>query len=336
MKYIAIAILCGLCASHSLTAASGERREANDEYIPLISEDKVWEYVSEYTYNGKNFHELNRYEFSGSAEKNGRQYNILFHTGSTSWRESPDPDGTVSISDYNRTHDRVLEAYMREENGKVYVIPQKNALGGTTEFNPEGDTFSDKFNRLAVYDEVLLYDFSISGQAESMCQVRWEPDGLFETIIAPVSCFSSEEEVHGDKILRAIRLINPVTNFIHEYYYGEPIGIDSDNIGTYGIVWLQGVGSVGHGVLDAPGGYTGLPESEGYGNTEMFNNLYDKEGNVLYQGKNITDPLLGGMIEAVENCNRKHAVYDLHGNRVDCPQPGSVYIRDGRKFVPTR
>ena len=65
--------------------------------------------------------------------------------------------------------------------------------------------------------------------------------------------------------------------------------------------------------------------------TMQLKRVVDENGDAIYE-----KGMLSGIeaIEADRNSDVQPIVYDLHGNRVDNPQPGSVYIRDGKKFVP--
>lgn len=61
--------------------------------------------------------------------------------------------------------------------------------------------------------------------------------------------------------------------------------------------------------------------------------VIDKDGTVVYGREDYHDPSNVVPVGADNVPSPDSAIYDLHGRRVTNPQPGTVYIRDGRKYV---
>ncbi len=61
--------------------------------------------------------------------------------------------------------------------------------------------------------------------------------------------------------------------------------------------------------------------------------IEDENDNILFEDNPLFKVITGLESLEGENTSMDHTVYDLHGQRVSTPQPGGVYIRDGKKFV---
>ncbi len=82
----------------------------------MVAEGRVWEfYCSEGSQNPCPQQELYRWQFSGTAEKDGRTWNRLMRVGSVKWRGS-DPESGSS------TTPRREVALMRQEDNRVWVL----------------------------------------------------------------------------------------------------------------------------------------------------------------------------------------------------------------------
>ena len=58
--------------------------------------------------------------------------------------------------------------------------------------------------------------------------------------------------------------------------------------------------------------------------------MTDKDGDILYKGR----PGMSQVKELTRAVSGSDAkLYDLMGRSVSNPQPGTIYIRDGKKFV---
>ena len=82
----------------------------------MVAEGRVWEfYCSEGSQNPCPQQELYRWQFSGTAEKDGRTWNRLMRVGSVKWRGSDPESGVVD--------DTATEvALMRQEDNRVWVL----------------------------------------------------------------------------------------------------------------------------------------------------------------------------------------------------------------------
>ena len=69
------------------------------------------------------------------------------------------------------------------------------------------------------------------------------------------------------------------------------------------------------------------------GHGGYFNNLYDLDGNIIYKGADIRIDTGGTAVTSSQADKSSDIYYDIMGRRIDRVLPGSVYIRDGKKFI---
>lgn len=98
------------------------------------------------------------------------------------------------------------------------------------------------------------------------------------------------------------------------------VRIQEDMVQTY---WIEGIGSPSLRYL------TVFPSSLG-GIHSFLGAVYLNE-ECLFEMKDMA--LLSGISNLPSVPDRTSIIYDLHGREVSSPVPGSIYIRDGKKFV---
>lgn len=302
---------------------------------PFLSGNKVWEYVAKFGYDNFAVYRLTRYSICESTEIDGKEYKTLYQISESDWIVSTDDDGNQTVKDGDSYYQKYSVAYLREEGDKVYIKLPDSSIHT---YNPDAVEYSDRFQWVETNpgEDTLLYDFSMKDGDTATCNVRHiGGDFLFDSVVAPVKACCTSEENLGEETLRRISLVNPVTLDDIEYLFDEKIEVTSENVDTYGMVWVEGIGSVGHGILYETGGYPAIPET--YANAapfwEMFNNLYDTDGNVLYPGLGISYGEASGISHIHAPSENSLVTYDLMGQRVDRLLPGSIYIRNGKKFI---
>ena len=274
-------------------------------YTPTIRNSRVWEYIACEPIESGFKYTLDSYSFD-----NVRPYKLMtlgdwMHISHSEWEVTTE-DGvekvmrgkTVPVNQYVTT--------LAEENGRVMTAPSV----------AENDISLD----LDAVDEqqmLILYDYTY----------RSKQDATFEL----------SRIIHEDGIIRFLcmdvetteRKINPDTGWLTLAV--KPVGESA--VGETGYAeYVESVGNVGAGdmlTLKFQEPSNGDVES---GFARCFNRLTDSSGNVIYAGKNIEVPSFAGLADT--GIEAEHpVVYDLFGREIADPQPGTVYIRNGRKFV---
>jgi hypothetical protein len=98
--------------------------------------------------------------------------------------------------------------------------------------------------------------------------------------------------------------------------------------------YTSGVGNIGYGNMTNI--ICDLRNSNGQEEAvECFNNLYDKDGNVLYGGSNRSVPDPNGVDAIITDSDNAESapMYDLMGRRITSPAKGQIYIQNGKKFI---
>ncbi len=289
--------------------------EASDK--GMLREDRIWEYFS---YEYKENHTecvLERYGFDWREEINGKIYKRCILLDRTSWNT---PEGEMdsfhkAVDIHTETVGKCV-ALLREEDSRVYMIFDSDAESlhySPAPYNNIGSHFPSP------YEEKLLFDFGVGKGAVIDCFMNSYENSWMQT---QAEVIEVEDVTQGAISGRKLKLSNVSgTNWNDEL----TIYIKSE--------WLEGVGNIGDGSMFLFGGVQ-WPLPDCYcGHGGYFNNLYDRDGNVVYKGADIRVETVGVKTVLSESESEIGHIYDLIGGRVDSPQPGTVYVRDGRKFV---
>jgi hypothetical protein len=108
----------------------------------------------------------------------------------------------------------------------------------------------------------------------------------------------------------------------------------SDMSLTINAKYIEGIGNIGYGNMTNI--ICDYADSDNEAATvECFNNLYDKDGNVLYNGSNFSVPDTNSVDVIYENDSSCETapIYDLMGRRITSPTKGQIYIQNGKKLV---
>lgn len=317
-----------------------------DNYNPinsLIREDRIWEYYKLFKDVGSDHSwSLTRYKFDGTEERNGKTYHRWCSIDRDYWYEpiGQYPDGSwnwnVQYEDLNE-----CVALLREENGVIYLLPEKDRIGSYEFMN---NTFDVKV--MDKDDEVVLYDFNLGKGAVSRMFLRDIDEMLLynyfpDTNIGDVIDVSSDVEITDvfnyefqNKCYKSFEADNKLLRLLFtDPHDGDFMAIPEKITDEVTLRYVEGVGNVGWGDLI------------NYGSTMHFtaemitgtcyrelclNNQYDLEGNITYPGENVTAPRSG--VESVKMAAPKLSV---NGNSVSATLQGSdlrmtIYSIDGR------
>lgn len=206
-----------------------------------------------------------------------------------------------------------------EKDNRVYLVLQPDDFKEQSlwRYNEITDNLEEyKFDE--PFDAVL-YDFNL--EAGDRYLTLLNGNILTMATVLDAVCVT---EIFG-----RVKKITAVTNYpLGHLNFDE---LDSRDFDRYTLRYEEKIGNIGYGT------YTSL--EYGYdGNTGLIedytclNKVYDSTGRVLYQGKGIDG--FSNIPEISENTGYADIeIYDLYGCRAISPQPGSVYIRNGKKFV---
>lgn len=97
------------------------------------------------------------------------------------------------------------------------------------------------------------------------------------------------------------------------------------------VFFVEGIGASSDAYVDYTGGYE-------WGQARYLLYVKDKNGNVIFTQADFRAPsYTSSGIEAIESdAVEDHRIFDLYGRPVSHPIPGTIYIRNGRKFVQPR
>lgn len=286
----------------------------------MIREDRVWEYFS-YEYKA-NYTEcaLERYGFTDTMEYNGHTYQLCELLSRTTWRT---PDGVFSdvlmAEDVKEESVGVGYHYLRQEGSKVYLFV--DPLWESFHYSPAPYDEVTSFDPISTPD-MLLFDFSAS-KGDIIKSVMNSYDQFVGMVLTQAEVVDTEDVKIGSTAARRLKLSNiSGTNWDDDL----TINIDSE--------WLEGVGNIGKGGMLLFGGVQ-WPEPDCYcGHGGHFNNLYDLDGNVIYKGADIRIGSNGvNAVASDSGTGKSDKIYDLMGRRMERVLHGSVYVRDGKKFV---
>ncbi len=273
---------------------------------PLIDESKVWEYYrydhgeSEQDYTDCS---LTRYRFDGTQEENGVTYHRLILASEVSWTESKYEIHVLSSPVTREVNE--CAALMREEDGRVYMYYGDEMLQYVTGNEVHSGAAPES-------REVLLYDFTALGgqKVSSYLFSQW---GIWQDYAMVPATVLSTLDIESEQlgILKQLDL-----------------GIDAFNTYRY----VERVGNTAIGNLFTIGGKA--PEVDCLcTKEECFNNLYDRQGNLLFAGRGVKVPETQGVGGVTDENGGDGARYDLFGRRIRAAARGQVYILNGRKYV---
>ena len=247
------------------------------DYVPMIREGRVWEYTAQGTYTDPNCTYIHYLKFDGSCvEADGKTYNrvVLFKTNAYRPKQLSEDKWKVSLYSEEDRDDTMY--YMREDDGKVYVLVQKEKLSDTRESVMMVSGDPEKLPDNVSTDEFLVYDWN-------------RQDG--DTMLYPLISSGWEIGSDGDMDLgnMIIRYQTPVSVEGEEckvmQLENEDLWLDMDVI--------EGIGPTFNGTLGALNFkmISGIPDNRRYPMLHCrLNRVFDGEGNVVYERKDAWYP----------------------------------------------
>lgn len=281
-----------------------------DSYVPLIREDRVWEYVhftSPWDYSP----ELWKAKFDGAERINNKVYHVFKPISHIA--ENAHKTGYEEITEFGEDTFR----YLREEYGKVYYLHPRNIsindLGNYT-VPPKEE-----------WEETLLYDFrQKSGGYFWITASEPMPESEYYRMLIPIES-TDRIDIAGEacKVLSSQGF--PFDNVSFDMYrniYCE----DGNEYRYYSFdsSIVEGIGFDGIGTMTfIPSAITTNGEPD-----IRLNNVYNADGDIIYKGTNVkitdgvehiaTDDIeikRDGDSWIIKNVTRI-VVYDLQGNEM--------------------
>ena len=255
------------------------------EYVPMIREDRVWQYKGQIFSSdiGLVYHDL---KFDGSSVTvNGKIYHTFTYVKSKYY--AYDIETHTNVFHHEVDYDgNGLKYFVREESGKVYVLSYINNYVYNTRSNlSEGLEDID-------YSELLLYDFT-KEDGEVLDDEFW--------LIRSGSV--SNESI---KLLEGEPSILSIDGQDCRYVGIEEIGYDNErkelrptleNNTTYlAYAWIEGIGTLGNGCLaDYECGFIAgsFSNIDSLGQFSSLSSVYKTDGTVIYGQQ----PAGAGMVE---------------------------------------
>ena len=284
--------------------------QAQEKENLVVYEDRVWEYTCRTT--GTFRSRTIRAKFEGTEIIEGKEYARFCILSSVEWR--PWDSEIVEYRDYSSESigNRTL-GYVREEDGKVYTYCDRDM--------PEG--------------EYLIFDVDSPGVPVE-CVLRWK----ISRRMMPGEMTLSEGEslTNSGRVWECYR----VERACMVEYFGDTVDyLEFADPGE--LMFVRGVGpsAMPHGGGGTVLGFEPLHFDTGGGNGYSLNNVYDLEGNIIFEGSNDEIPSVG-VSAPVADCDDIEIVYDLTGrevsrgeNATDGLTPGIYIVRKGNITTKT-
>ena len=239
-----------LLLSLSLAASAVGALPAAD-YVPMIREDRVWEYVGRYYNNGEEGLAYHCMKFDGTQEVQGKEYHrfVLFKSTYVNW--------DVDLNKHYRVEMRNEPVYLlREEEGKVFALYQNEEL--VTNYNPDNADATGNLSEFKIYDFTLsdgdIVDYpSHTGNLQDIRSYRVK--------------IQSSVNVAGEEC-KVMRMQYPNdSKFEIPIDFIEGVGInDNGCLASFGLEFITGAGNSYY----SPGAYA------------TINRVLDLDGNVVY------------------------------------------------------
>lgn len=318
---------------------------ANDEYIPFISENRIWEIFSiEDIHEGFTFRQ---FAFRGTTVIDNVEYHNLVEIHRF----------IVKDRYYWQTNEDLVEAdidpnficYFREADRRVIVRrPATYTYNSIDVYNSvinyidyynsdivlsENDLIDFKSKMGLLPDEILLYDFSTTEGNTAVMDVVF--DNTYHIVDNPSSYYNDEIYHYSKKFYLESKASYNNENFSSVIYkFKQPVLGDSTQSKEDEII--EGIGVFNNGYLmfhkeafvqlSGPLYYFPIHAN--------FNRVMDNDGNVLFDITKYNDENKYNNIPILKEIDRSDSViYDIYGHQIDKPSTGSIYICNGKKFI---
>ena len=304
----------------------------------LINQDRIWVYESNISFkdsddNGEYSCKrriLTKYRFGDVVERYGREYTewILVDTqdiDAVSYVN--DPERVVIIEHAVESKDSVA-AYMREEDERVYLL-----LDDRKHYIYDSDNDSNVKYYPSEGEETMLYDFSV--------EVGDTFNSIYSgCILTGMNAVKVDNVIVGDRDAYKITAVTDATR--RTYDTSDTSGLEwllmmnEPRLDLLGYAYIEGVGSINYGGMTQwIHRLTKLINSNV--DIPILTKVYDYEGKELYSK---ADAPSQSNIDEIDfypaqtiGKSESGVIMDLHGRTVTTPVSGSIYIRNGKKFV---
>ena len=283
-------------------------------YKPMIREDRVWEY---WEGNLQMFVDqdvtVSQYRFDGTRDVDGHSYNILKRTKQVTWTSEAKSDIIHPAAEPVVDDSAVEVALLREENGMIWMHrpddrKMVNLVYNETTHNLESIENND--------NEVVIYNYCA------------QPE---EAVTANI--FSPYEFTDQQISLMSYTVGNSSWEYMPKMGYFNHFTASETHTHDNTFHFVSGVGNAGDGTFFGPMFIDALPDN-GQTAFAWFNNQYDLDGNVVFEGRGMEIPKFEGVSAVASDAgNGDNRMYDLMGREISNPLPGTIYIRGGRKYV---
>ena len=278
-------------------------------YTPTIRNSRVWEYIACEPIESGFRYTLDSYSFD-----NVRPYKLMtlgdwMHISHSEW-EVTTKDGVEKVMRGKTVPVNQYVITLAEENGRVMAAPSV----AENDISLQLDADNEK-------QMLILYDYTYRSKQDATFELTRiiHEDGINRFLCMDVE--TTERKIIPEAEWRLILSVKPSGDSpVHE---------------TGNARYMEGVGNIDSGDMLTLQFEESSDENIRSGFSRCFNRLTDSSGNVIYAGKNIEVPSFAGLSETdfeSDQCK----LFDLFGREIADPQPGTVYIRNGKKFVTTR
>ncbi|MDE5807972.1 MAG: hypothetical protein K2H76_07620 [Muribaculaceae bacterium] len=222
-----------------------------------------------------------------------------------------------------------IQAYLREEDGKVYISLDSYKIpsnGGYYWYMGQPLLSSYKWGDIEFEpyvphpgEEAVLYDYTVKEgdryraliYGSVICDVT-------VTKVTEIDSLDGSPSIYG-------KVIEVLPDYI-DFMMTENPSIES-RLEDFTLKYTSGIGNIGVGNYVFLGSEAIDRLSNGSYGDYSINNIYFKDGRLLYKGKNVA------AVQEISPNASAVKLHDLHGREVSATVPGSIYIRDGKKFV---
>ena len=300
----------------------------------MIDNGKIWEYVTEdirYPENHYISYKFDKYAFGDEVEKYGRIYREWVQIRSDKYFRNDYLEEDRWQHIYEDMHS--VQALLREEDGKVYMLLDREEVS-VYEDNYSLDGYFPEFGKTVLREvecgeEVILYDFS--------CPVNSYFQGIWgDSVISPAVVTDYDKITNLDQQYHTMKMtfLWDYVKYFYRFYNKDKTEKEwlDDFLYTSEFTVVEGIGILKDGTLTDFTGPELIMSPDGYIMHKYLNNVYTKDGELIFEGENLQSSL-AGIRESEADSPQSGKLFDLFGLPVVSPIPGSIYILEGRKIL---
>ncbi len=304
----------------------------------LIQENRIWEYYT----STRETNYIEQFCFDGTETHYGKSYNV--------WKVIK--KATIPNTQDSKSTETILNskvALLREEDGKVFMLMD----------NREFRTYDAQTHELSQVltgsdgQECVLYDFNVA-ENESFTgavNVLWREDAsepieaetiLTECKVSEVGSISLTNTEAKEFQVTAIANVDLIRSLNGDQNIGSLIdnkeesiilnvngNTDANTPDQSTVRYAEILGNTWRGKMTEL-----IPIEPIFLTSGMFDtvrsylySVYDTDGTIIYGTPS------GNSSPELKFNNSNNKIIDLYGRKVSNPLPGSIYIRNGKKFV---